>query len=33
MLLEQDFKECDDAEKAFSVEDHIFLELIRAAKN
>ena len=30
MLLEQDLKDCDDAEKAYSVEDHIILELMRA---
>ena len=30
MLLEQYFKDCDDAEIAFSVEDHIFLKLMRA---
>ena len=30
MLLEQDFKDCDDAEIAFSVKDHRFLKLMRA---
>ena len=30
MLLEQDFKDCDDAEIAFSVEDHTFFKLMRA---
>ena len=30
MSLEQDFKDCDDAEIAFSVEDHRFLKLMRA---
>ena len=29
MLLEQDFKDCDDAETAFSVEYHRFLKLMR----
>ena len=30
MLLEQDFKDCDDADILFSVEDHRFLKLMRA---